>query len=307
MRLQARFALASVFALLAVSPPGLIADVGRWTNSGPDGAPVLSLAAVPSEPSTVYPGPARRLYKSVDAGGLWTPISLSARFELIVTTSTPSVVYAAANGGIHRTTDGGATWVARPAPFFRAEAASVDRNDPLALYVGSGGALFRTADGGDSWQPMISLPSRASGITVDPAESAVLYAATNAGVYRSPDRGATWTSTSLREPTFKVLFDPQSDSRLFALTSVGLQVSTNRGQSWRRIARAINIASHLAIDPADSNRLYLVSGGDVYSSSYGGETVTLAHDGTFGPIVVSGSSVVLAGSAKGVDRSQNAG
>ncbi|HVE65859.1 MAG TPA: hypothetical protein VNC59_04700, partial [Thermoanaerobaculia bacterium] len=146
-----------------------------------------------------------------------------------------------------------------------------------------------------------------SGITVDPAQSAVLYAATNAGLYRSPDRGATWISTSLREATFKVLFDPRSDSRMFALTLSSVQVSENRGQSWRRIARSISIASHIAINPADSNRLYLVSGGDVYSSSDGGETVTLARDGTFGPIIVAGSSVVLAGSAKGVDRSDDAG
>ena len=309
MSIRARSLLPAAFALLvAFSPSRLLADVGRWTNNGPDGAPVLALAAVPSESSTVYLGTARRLYKSVDAGGLWTPTALSGSFNLVVTTSTPSVVYAAVNfATFYRTTDGGATWVARPTPFARAEAASVDPNDPMALYVSLAGALFRTADGGDSWHPIMNIPSRAGGLAVDPEWSAVLYAATNAGVYRSPDRGVTWTSTSLREPTFKVLFDPRSDSRLFALTSVGLQVSANRGQSWRRIAREVNIASHLAFDPADSNRLYLVSGGDVYSSSDGGETVALTHDGTYGPIAVSGSSVVLAGSATGVDRSDDAG
>ncbi len=308
MNVRPRSLLLVACALLAfLSPPRLLADVGRWTSNGPDGAPVLALTAVPSEPSTVYLGTSRRLYRSVDAGSLWTPVALSGRFDFVVTTSAPSVVYAAGGSTLYRTTDGGATWVARLAPFVRPESASVDRNDPMALYVVTGGAVFRTADGGDSWQPIISVPARAVGIATDPAQSGVLYAATNAGVYRSPDRGATWTRTSLREATFKVLFDPEAESRLFALSSTGVQVSTNRGESWRRIANPIQIATHLAFDPADSSRLYLVSGGDVFSSSDGGETVTVVRDGTFGPIVVSGSSVVLAGSATGVDRSDDTG
>ena len=90
MRLQARFALSSAFALFAAfSPPRLLADVGRWTNNGPDGAPALALAAVPSEPSTVYLGTYRRLYKSVDAGAHWTPLALSRGLDFILTTSKP--------------------------------------------------------------------------------------------------------------------------------------------------------------------------------------------------------------------------
>jgi len=322
MKAHARPILRAVFALFAaLSPEGLLAGVGRWTSSGPDGGAVLALAAVPSDPSTVYLATGRRVYKSLDAGALWAPTGLSGYFVLVLTTSTPSVVYAAdidSERRIHRTTDGGENWVGRPGSLGRLVSATVDRNDPMALYAVTHTGLFRTTNGGDSWQRLANLPAGGTGlagIAVDPGDSRVLYASltvpTVSGVYRSSDRGATWNRTNLQDPTRTLLFDPSDDSRLFALTNAGLRVTTNRGQSWRRLAPEIQFPSHLAIDPADSNRLYLVSGGAVFYSSDGGETVTPVHDanlvGNVGAIAVSESSVVLAGSAKGLYRSQDAG
>jgi photosystem II stability/assembly factor-like uncharacterized protein len=308
MRHRARSVVFAFFAAFAaLSPESSFAGVGRWTSGGPDGAAVRALVAVPSEPSTVYLATARRLYKSVDAGASWAPTGLSGSVGPIVTTSTPSVVYAFGFESSHRTTDGGATWVTRPRPFRSVDAASVDRNDSRTLYVVTGGTLFRTTDGGDSWQPLWNLRGQAGGVAVDPADSAAVYAATTTGIQRSRDRGATWSQTSFRQPALRLLFDPRDDSRLFAITSAGLQVTTNRGQTWRRLAPEVRFPSRLAIDPSDSNRLYIVSEGAVFASSDGGETAALVHDGNVGVITVSGSSVVLAATATGIDRSEDAG
>ena len=112
MRIRARFLLPAAFALLAAfPPPRLLADVGRWTNSGPDGGSVLTIASHPSNPSIVYAATSQGLYKSVDAGGFWT-LLLSGAFGHVIPTSDPSVVYATSRSGgtIFRTTDGAENW-----------------------------------------------------------------------------------------------------------------------------------------------------------------------------------------------------
>jgi photosystem II stability/assembly factor-like uncharacterized protein len=321
--------LIALFALLAaLSPERLRAGVGNWTRSGPDGALVVALAAHPSNPSTVYAAasrhfydPYRRLYKSVDSGVSWAPTSLFGFFNLVVPTSEASVAYATTTADLgatfHRTSDGGETWVDRAGPRGRLVSATVDPNDPMVLYAVTISGFFRTTNGADAWEqvanPLFS-GSGTAGIAVDPADSRVLYAsltaAQAAGVYRSSDRGATWNRTNLREATLVLLFDAGNPSRLFAITNTGLHVTTNRGESWRRLW-AQQTLSQLAIDPADSNRLYLLTGGVVFVSSDGGETVTPVSGEAFGgnveTITASGPGVVLAGSEKGVYRSEDAG
>jgi photosystem II stability/assembly factor-like uncharacterized protein len=316
--------LFAAFALLAaLSPEGLRAEVGKWTSGGPygaDGGNVITLASHPSNPSTVYAATSQRLYKSVDAGARWAPTGLYGSSYLVVPTSDASVVYAANSGAFeatfYRTMDGGETWVDKPNTPANLLSIAVDRNDPMTLYAGSISGLSRTTNGGDAWEYLAN--PVASGVwtafAVDPADSRVLYAAltsgTSAGVYRSSDRGATWKRTNLRESATRVLlFDPGNASRLFAVTNVGLHVTTDGGESWRLLWRKQNLA-RLAIDPADSNRLYMVSEGVVFVSTAGGETVTPASGalGAFvGTIIASGSGVVLAGSDRGMYRSEDSG
>jgi photosystem II stability/assembly factor-like uncharacterized protein len=318
--------LFAVFALLAaLSPDGLLAGVGEWTSSGPEGAVVTALAAHPSNPSTVYVATFRRVYRSVDGGDSWAPTELSGHFvDLLLPTSAPSVAYAIMTNPygfgaeFHRTGDGGESWVDRATPPGRLVSMAVDPNDPMALYAVTASGLFRTTNGGDVWEPLAT-PSTGgfglAGIAVDPADSRVLYAALTGGdfpgVHRSPDRGATWNRTGLRDPTRELLFDPTDTSRLFAITGAGLQVTSNRGESWRKLGGQPDL-SHLAIDLTDPNRLYVLSGGGVVlRSSDGGETMTRISSGTFGGNVVaitaSGPGTILAGSERGIYRSQDAG
>jgi photosystem II stability/assembly factor-like uncharacterized protein len=300
------------------------AGVNVWTSSGPEGAVVIALAAHPSNPSTVYVATFRRVYKSVDGGTSWAPTGLSGYFDLPLPTSAPAVAYAILTdphgfgAAFHRTSDGGESWVGRATPPGHFVLATVDSNDPMALYAVTTSGLFRTTNGGDAWEPLAT-PSAGgfglAGIAVDPVDSRVLYAALTAGnvpgVHRSSDLGATWNRTNLQIPTRALLFDPSDDTRLFALTNAGLQVTTNRGESWRRLAPGQQEPSHLAIDPNDSNRLYIVSGGVVFHSSDGGETMTPVHERNFGgnirALAASESSVVLVGSDRGVSRSEDAG
>jgi photosystem II stability/assembly factor-like uncharacterized protein len=306
--------------LAALSLEASRAEVGKWTSGGPYGADVITLASHPSNPSTVYAATSQRLHKSVDAGASWAPTGLYGSSYLVVPTSDASVVYAANSGAFgatfHRTIDGGETWVDIETAPGSLLSLAVDPNDPMTLYAVTQYFIYRTTDGGDSWQRLanpVAVPLWTQGIAVDPADSRVLYASLTrpqgAAVYRSSNRGATWDRTNLREITRALLFDPRNPSRLFAITNTGLHVTTNRGESWRRLWGDRNLAQ-LVIDPADSNRLYMLSEGVLFLSSDGGETVTPVSPGAFGDfatITASGAGVVLAGSERGIYRSEDSG
>jgi photosystem II stability/assembly factor-like uncharacterized protein len=327
MNARARWISLGLLALLAtLSPAFLLAEVGQWTSNGPDGGHVIAIAAHAANPSTVYLSTDQRVYQSADAGAHWTPAGLSGAFYLLLPTSASSVAYVTANAtssndnSLYRTTDGGRSWVRVALPG-QVVSLSVNRNDPMALYAvtwsGTVG-IHRTTNGGDSWELLanpLALGRGISDVVADPGDPAVLYAAVinqgiSSGVYVSSDRGATWTRTSLQTGTLSLLFDPSNSSRLFALTTSGLQVTTDRGVSWRRLGGFQEFLSHMAIDPTDSNRLYVISEGVVLRSSDGGETLMSVPDGNFGyamALTVSAGGAVLVGSERGTHRSDDKG
>jgi photosystem II stability/assembly factor-like uncharacterized protein len=327
-RFRFRGSLLAVFVFLVALPEALPAGVGQWTTSGPEGGIVQTLAAYPSNPTTVYASSFRRLYKSVDAGARWVPTGLRVGVDLVVPTSDVSIVYATATGSpevpIHRTTDGGETWIDRAPPLGRLTALAQDGNDPMTLYAATSSGLFRTGNGGDSWDALPGVVNNAvavAAVAVDPADTRVLYAAlgvgTVSGVYRSTDRAATWTPTALRDPAYALIFASSAGSlrdagvqALYALTTNGARVTSDGGVTWRQVARGRSV-SRLTIDPANPAHLYMISGDAVLQSLDGGETVTPVGNGAPGAglrgIVASESSVVLLGSDTGVSRSGDAG
>ena len=334
MTAHVRRILPAVFALLALLPPNALrAGVGEWTSNGPEGAVVETLAAHPSHPAIVYASTVRRLYKSVDTGVSWAPTGLSAGPNLVLPTSDLSVVYATATWSpgipIFRTTDGGETWVQRAEPpsgglFSRLLSLAAEEGNPMVLYAATDVGLFRSSNGADTWEPLASpgpLVVAVAGIAVDPLDRQILYAAVDSGnvsgIYRSLDGGRTWTRTAFTQRAFSLViervpgnWEDGDSTRVFALTSAGLQVTDNGGVSWRRLAPELSSVSHLAIDPAGSSRLYVISGANVFRSSDGGETVNRVSEYFGGPlkgIVAAGSPVVLVGSERGVSRSENGG
>src|SRR6266542_4472227 len=234
MNARTRWISPALLALLAtLSPAFLLAGVGKWTSSGPDGGHVIAIAAHAANPSTVYLATDERVYKSEDAGAHWTPAGLSGAFYLLLPTSTSSVAYVTANAtssndtSLYRTNDGGGSWVRVDLPG-QIISLSVNRNDPMALYAVTWSGtvrIHRTTNGGDSWELVANPPAAGLGITdivVDPGDPAVLYAsvinqALSSGVYVSPDLGASWNRTSLQTGTLSLLFDPSDRSRLYAL------------------------------------------------------------------------------------------
>lgn len=119
------------------------------------------------------------------------------------------------------------------------------------------GTLLKSVDGGDTWAKFDSVvDGRGACLAVDPYDSEKLYVGSwYRGVYRSTDGGSTWQAINNGLPTIYTAF------------------------------------RSIAIDPTDTQRVYVGVGGQVYQSSDGGDSWsrlggTLSTEGEVRRIVI---------------------
>jgi photosystem II stability/assembly factor-like uncharacterized protein len=213
------------------------------------------------------------VYRSVDGGASWTHLGLVETRHIgriQVHPEDPDVAYVAAQGtlwapsdsrGVYKTTDGGETWT--KVLFIDAHTGVVDMvmhpENPDVLYAaayqrlrrtwgfnggGPGSGIYKTTDGGATWTELTNgIPAGDKGrigIDVSPVDPQTVYAlvehADSSGTYRSRDGGASWTHVNDLNP---------------------------RPMYY----------SHIAADPVDRDRVYVLST-EAYTSSDGGDTFT---------------------------------
>ena len=202
---------------------------------------VGAVAVSESNPDVVYIGtgescirgnimPGDGVYKSTDAGKMWTHIGFTnsdAISKIRVHPSNPDVVFVADFGrygtvsderGIYKSTDGGKNW---KRVLFRDNKTGgvdveIDRRNPNVMFAalweayrveyqmssgGPGSGLFKSTDGGDTWREITrnsGLPSGLVGkisIGISGADSNRVYALIeneNGGLFSSDDAGTTW-------------------------------------------------------------------------------------------------------------------
>ncbi len=229
---------------------------GLWksNNSGRtwtpifDNQPIASIGAIgvaPSNGNVVYVGTGEAdmrsqisygngMYKSTDAGKIWTHIGLDDTRQIgrvLVDPKNPNVVFVAALGhvyganpdrGVFRSKDGGATW--QKVLFKNENVGAIDlqfdsqnsqivyatlwntRRPPWSIYppsYGAGGGIFKSIDGGNTWNELTNgIPVEGQGrigIAVARTNPKRIYAIIDAkagGLYRSEDAGATWSLIS---------------------------------------------------------------------------------------------------------------
>jgi photosystem II stability/assembly factor-like uncharacterized protein len=202
-------------------------DGGRaWTRTLPaDGSAGASDVYLDyGDPQIVYAlltggspqiAPSTGVYKSVDAGATWAPVSSrglpdGARISAFAVSSGTHgrrlYAVAAAGGGGR---GGGAS--------------------------AGGRALYRSDDGGDSWiLGTRQLASAGGKIYADPQRPDVMYLMGTA-VYRSTDAGAHvaafWGAPSGADPRF-LWIDPTNSRRMLAGVDQGAAISVDDGASW---------------------------------------------------------------------------
>ena len=290
---------------VAATDPNLVyvgaAGGGVWksTDAGGTFKPVFddhtqSIGAVaidPRRPETVWVGTGETdarnsvsvgsgIYRTENGGEDWERMGLpdSERIARIVVDPADSrTVYVAVAGrlwsdsaerGVYRTTDGGKNWTR--VLFVNASTGgadlAVDPKNPKILYAalwdfrrwpyffrsgGRGSGLYQSLDGGDHWKRLeTGLPKGELGriaVAVAPSRPATVYAtieSKKSGLYRSDDAGRTWRLVNA---------SPALGVRPFYF-------------------------SHLAVDPADPERLYK-PGFQLAVSGDGGKTFSTAGTG----------------------------
>jgi len=208
-----------------------------------EGRPLaVSMAAVPSEPQTIYLAyaegncvtargdnayracfePRPGLFRSRDGGQTWerldVPFADVSILEIVVHPENPQTVYVGTAKGLYLSQDEGLTWQ------------HVDAVDGVAL---SAGAL--NPDLAQMTAPVVF------DVVFDPFDSQVIYVASGPGaVIRSTDGGATWLQTASgmdpNEPIVDLLPDPNRQGVVYAASRLsGVYVSTDGADTWRQI------------------------------------------------------------------------
>lgn len=114
----------------------------------------------------------------------------------------PTIVYAGTTKGLFRTVNKGEQWErigqSLPDPFI--SSLLLHPTEPSQLYVGGPKGVWKSSDSGKTWQAInqgiTTLNMRA--LAMSAKNPQLLYAGTNgSGLYRSTDAGATWTAVPL--------------------------------------------------------------------------------------------------------------
>ncbi|RMD91350.1 MAG: hypothetical protein D6814_18360, partial [Calditrichaeota bacterium] len=212
----------------------------------------------------------------------------------------------------------------------RTLAIAINPQNPNTIYAGSAsGGLWRSYTGGEganAWEhistgfPVLAV----SAIAISPADSNVIYIGTGEvyghfptqpgvsdrrtrgsygiGILKSMDGGLTWYKSldwtyNQRTGVQKIRINPKNAHTLWAATTEGTFLSCDAGSSWRKVLDVV-MATDIAIDPADTNVVFVACGGmgspghGIYRTLDGGNTWEKLSMGPSGPSTFSGKAML---------------
>jgi photosystem II stability/assembly factor-like uncharacterized protein len=230
-------------------------------------------------------GPGSGLYRSVDAGRTWQPVTGHGlpggewgRAGLAIPGRTQGKrIYAAieadgGNSGVYRSDDGGDNWMLvnrDPRLLSRAwyfNSITADPNDPDVLYVPNV-ALYKLSDGGKTLTIVRGAPGGDDyhQLWIDPADSRHMALASDQGASVSLDGGLTWSSW-YNQPTAQFyhvvtdndfpyhVYGAQQDSGTAATASQTAHGEID-ARDWFTVGGSES--GYIAPDPKDSNIFYV--------------------------------------------------
>src|SRR5688500_12099015 len=187
----------------AIDP--VLLNAYRWRSIGPDrGGRSIAVAGVKGRPREAYFGATGGgLWKTIDAGNTWTPITdgqitSSSVGAVAVSDSNPDVVFIGMGescirgnimpgDGVYKSTDAGKTW--SNVGFSESQAISKIRihpTNPNIVYVASFGkygapsaerGVFKSVDGGKTWKKTLFRDDKTGAVdlSIDTRNPAVIY------------------------------------------------------------------------------------------------------------------------------------
>ena len=288
----------------------------------------------PSTPSTVYAGTwTDHLYKSIDGGGSWSPVSQGLTSPAInvlsISPHDTATIFAgtgspgAGNGtGVFRSTDGGETWSAMNHGLTATSisALAVGSQTPFPVVAGDpAGTVFRSGDQGASWSDgLLGFDNRPINDLVFVPSSTSVFAATSGRLFRSLDGGETWGPADFQLTRVQDLEASQLDpTTLYAASRssgvFSVHKSTNGGETWTATGPEVDVSMEtLTIHPTNPMTLYAGSTfGQVFKTTDGGMTWNVRDNGLAnGEIIYALAATptsVLAGTLNGLFATSDGG
>jgi hypothetical protein len=228
--------------------------------------------------------PNRGVYKSVNDGASWTPLTIPGREvgttpAMEHTFADSQVLFAgldnkfgtATGGGLLKSINGGGTWTDSSTGLANADARQINsiavQDDPAIMLLGTDDGIYRSTNGGANWTLVHSVNDSFGttlpffGVRFDPVNPAIAWAAglhvnpdgtvlSSSGVYKSTNGGATWTQVLSGRRVSQVR--PESNGRIAALQQRDLSqspviASTDGGVTWQSLSAGIQENDGIAI------------------------------------------------------------
>ena len=271
---------------------------------------IQSLAIDPVTPSTIYAGTyGYGVYKSTDSGKTWAATGPGLNpnpvvYGLAVHPSQPNILFAgtrsklstmlngieAWGGGIYKSTDGGASWraVNGGMPDDWVYGVAIDPINPNNVIIATHfRGTFKSDNTGEYWVSAggQTIPPEVRSVAYNPQNPKIIYAGTwdlNRPLMKSIDGGDSWQLANNGMGATKILkvaVDPTNPEIAYACNvgagnyPGGVFRTTDGGANWYLIGPSSRTAYAAAVDPHQSNKVYVgVENDGVFESNNNGST-----------------------------------
>ncbi len=233
---------------------------GRWQSLGPEGASVLSVVVDPKNPQNLYliaESQPPILFKSTNGGDTWQQVGVFSEYmrKLQIDPNNPATLYSTCSRSFYKSENSGVTWkgvevTATNCYFIDIQVAP---SNPKIIFLfgyqfdGNQNkiAVFKTENGGTSFRPVYLSTSTMSAYiyatAIDPIDPKYVY----------------YSNMYYNDSVYKYEFNRSSDG----------------GEHWQSISSGINNAVEaIAIDPVQSNKIYVGTCNCVFRSENRGDS-----------------------------------
>jgi photosystem II stability/assembly factor-like uncharacterized protein len=189
-------------------------------------------------------------------------------FSIIIDPGMPATVYISACSGIYKSVNAGSLFSrirGIPHSAIRTRVLKQDPKRPAIVYAGTTGGLWKTFDGGNTWELYSAPDVIVNDILIDPRRPERVLLATDRGGVLASDDGFDHYVSSNRGFSHRVIggvvIDRKDPNRVYVgvvndKDRGGFFLSDDGGQSWRQSNKGLEERDILSLQQADSGMIF---------------------------------------------------